>query len=202
MWEVKETNEPVTYKEIMAQAHPTLDPAFLDGKWEGTGSVFVQSTGLTVEYKEVTEFKLLRQEPVWLYNYQQYTRHAESGSPMHAENGFWKILPPDSEGIRKVEASFSHPFSINEFEIGRVGKNDDGHTFVTMRAPATTDGIQRGPTCATGGEDRPGHKRATGMRREFWIDDADGSLNYKMHLGVNGKELYHHLTCKLQKTTS
>ena len=32
---------------------------------------------------------------------------------MHAENGFLKIFPD-----HRCEASFSHPFSMNEFEFG------------------------------------------------------------------------------------
>ena len=181
----------------MVQAHTTLDPNFLTGKWEGTGSVFVQSSGKTIHFKETSEFKLLKQEPCWLINYQQFTKNAENGNPMHAENGFWKIFKPDGENIRKIEASFSHPFSINEFEVGQVGKHaETGHTFITMAASETDQSFQRGPSAAKLSDTHVKH--TTAVRREFWFDD-EGALHYKMYLGVNGAEPYHHLTCKLTK---
>ena len=37
---------------------------------------------------------------------------------MHAENGFLKIFPN-----KKAQASFSHPFDLNEFEFGSL-END------------------------------------------------------------------------------
>ena len=41
---------------------------------------------------------------------------------MHAENGFLKIFPLKDENIapRKVQASYSHPFGMNEFEFGEI----------------------------------------------------------------------------------
>ena len=117
----------------MVEALHELDPNFLTGQWQGAGTVLVH--GKVIPYDETTEFKLLRMEPVIVYNYQQFTKHAESGKPMHAENGFWKIFPPGPDGLRKVEASFSHPFSLNEFEVGHVGKHSEtGAVFVEMAA--------------------------------------------------------------------
>ena len=37
---------------------------------------------------------------------------------MHAEMGFIKILPVQEGDARKVEASFTHPFGLNEFTYG------------------------------------------------------------------------------------
>ena len=45
-------------------------------------------------YLVETTFTLLRTEPAIVINLQQNTKHAESGAPMQAENGFVKILPP------------------------------------------------------------------------------------------------------------
>ena len=91
--------------------------------------------GKEIPYKEMTEFKVIKTEPAILINYQQFTKHGENGNPMHAENGFWKIFPKQADGLRKVEASFSHPFSVNEFEHGHLGKQTEtGNVFLTMGA--------------------------------------------------------------------
>lgn len=93
----------------------------LVGKWAGKGTVMVH--GKSITYLETAEFKLLKQAPCLLINVQQFTKHAENGNPMHAENGFIKIKPDYS-----VEASYSHPFSVNEFEFGTVSA--EGLTLV------------------------------------------------------------------------
>jgi len=132
---------------------------------------------------------LLKTEPCILLNYQQYTKHAETAKPMHAENGFWKVFNPGADGVRKVQASFSHPFSLNEFEHGSVGQHE-GRAMITMSA--TTENFQR----PAGAE--PQAKMTTAVKREFWLDQ-DNCLNYKLYLGVNGAEPYHHLSSKLCK---
>ncbi len=91
---------------------------FFLGKWRGKGLVLEK--GLT--YLEELTFTQLRSEPAIVVNVQQFTKHGETGAPLHAENGFVKILPlkPDApqDSPRTVEVMFSHPFSLNEFEYG------------------------------------------------------------------------------------
>jgi len=48
---------------------------------------------------------------------------------MHAENGFLKVFPKD-DGAHKVQASFSHPFGMNEFEFGQF----DSENQITLIA--------------------------------------------------------------------
>ena len=74
-----------------------------------------------IPYMESLEFKVLRTEPAIVINVQSFTKHAQNGNPMHAENGFIKVLP--GEGKRSVEASYSHPFGLNEFEYGILEEN-------------------------------------------------------------------------------
>ena len=74
--------------------------------------------GKTIPYCEQTEFKLLKKEPLFLFNIQQFTKHQETGIPMHAENGFLKCFKTEQEGTFKAQASLSHPFGLNEFEFG------------------------------------------------------------------------------------
>ena len=65
------------------------------------------------------EFKVLRTEPATIINLQQFTKHAETNMPLHSENGFFKIFP-GADDSRRVEASYSHPFGMNEFEFGTI----------------------------------------------------------------------------------
>ena len=91
---------------------------FFQGKWRGKGVVIEKGLG----YNEELTFTVLRTEPAIVVNAQSFTKHAETGAPLHAENGFVKILPAGGEATeeRKVEASYSHPFGLNEFEYGTL----------------------------------------------------------------------------------
>ena len=100
-------------------AQQTLKNIFFLGKWQGTGQVI--GTGVT--YNEEFNSSLIRGKPAHVIMWQQTTQHAQNGNPLHAEAGLVKILPahPEGEGNEnnyKVEASFCHPFSLNEFEFG------------------------------------------------------------------------------------
>ena len=100
----------------MAEASPTL--IWIEGKWQGRGTVIHKN----LPYIEISEFKVLRTSPAVIVNVQQFTKHAENGTPLHAENGFFKVKPGDGES-RAVEASYSHPFGMNEFEFGQITAN-------------------------------------------------------------------------------
>ena len=157
--------------------------AFFLGKWRGKGLVLGVPKS-PVNYLEETTFTLVRTEPAIVISLQQNTRHAESGAPMHAENGFVKILPPkDGMSGRAVEMMLSHPFSLNEFEYGTY----DGESLrVESSKP---EHFQRGIT-AKG-------KQATRFRREYWLNEK-GHLCYKMYLGVDGADPYEHLNGELE----
>ena len=94
---------------------------FFEGKWQGEGIVVKEGTE-GIPYAETLEFKVLRTTPAVVINVQSFTKHAKNGNPMHAENGFIKVLP-GAEGKRSVEASYSHPFGLNEFEYGVLEGN-------------------------------------------------------------------------------
>lgn len=94
-----------------------------------------------VPYVETSEFRVLKTSPATIVNVQQFTKHAENGNPLHAENGFFKVKPGDES--REVEASYSHPFGMNEFEFGQITANSltleasEEHHF--QRPQATDD---------------------------------------------------------------
>ena len=152
--------------------------AFFLGAWKGKGVVL----GKNIEYLEQTTFKLLRSEPAIVINCQQFTKHKETGAPLHAENGFIKILPTKDDGVRPVEMMLSHPFSLNEFEYGTYS---DNKLEVESSKP---EHFQRGKT-AKG-------KQTTGFKRIYWLNEK-GNLCYKMFLGVDGAEPYEHLNGEL-----
>lgn len=94
---------------------------FFIGKWRGQGRVIEKP----VQYFEEATFELFKTEPVTVISYQHMTwLDAEKKTPLHLENGIIKILPKQ-EGVegRRVEANFSHPFSLNVFEHGVLNEN-------------------------------------------------------------------------------
>ena len=100
----------------MEVASNKISPWF-EGVWQGTGMVVHKE----MPYNERSEFKVLRNSPATIVNVQQFTKHAQTGMPLHAENGFFKVFPQKDENqFCKVEASYSHPFGMNEFEFGQL----------------------------------------------------------------------------------
>mmetsp|Transcript_42024 Transcript_42024/g.78066 ORF Transcript_42024/g.78066 Transcript_42024/m.78066 type:complete len:169 (+) Transcript_42024:44-550(+) len=159
-------------------------PPFLLGTWKGRGKVLPRG----VEYLETSTFLLLKSEPAIVINWQQFTKHAETLKPMHAENGFLKILPkPDEAEVKKAELMLSHPFSVNEYY--KSGQFDFAQNIFECAAE-TEDCFQRGPS-ATG-------KSATGSRRVYKLTE-DGKLVYDMFLRTDSDEFVHHLHCELEK---
>ena len=81
-----------------------------------------------------------------------------------------------------MEANYSHPFGLNEFEFGTF----DGQKLVLEAS--LPEHFQRGKT-AQG-------KQTTFFRREYWVNEA-GNLCYKMFLGVDGGKPFEHLNGEL-----
>ena len=99
---------------------PSTSSCWLEGVWQGRGTVVHKN----MAYNERSEFKVLRTSPCTIVNVQQFTKHAETQAPLHAENGFFKIFPANADtGAARVEASYSHPFGMNEFEFGELTPN-------------------------------------------------------------------------------
>ena len=134
-----------------------------------------------IQYNEMSEFKVLRTSPATIVNLQQFTKHAESGAPLHAENGFIKIFP--GEGERRVEASYSHPFGMNEFEFGKITANS-----LTLAA-SEEHHFQRPELTATAEEKA---RQVTYVLRQYNLTE-DGKINFTLHLGVGGDEPKLHL---------
>eukprot|EP00438_Fugacium_kawagutii_P010760 Skav218276 [mRNA] locus=scaffold2035:357888:361403:- [translate_table: standard] len=127
-------------------------------------------------------------------NWQQFTKHAETSKPMHAENGrlglrihlprFLKILPKPEEGeVKKAELMLSHPFSVNEplvLDGGVFYKTchfDFAQNILECLAD-TEDCFQRGP--AAGG-------KIFGCSKYLRTEGSD--------------EFVHHLHCEMEKVS-
>jgi len=137
-----------------------------------------------IRYKEELLCTLLKSESVVLINVQQFTKHSETGASMHAENGFFKILPSVDVGTgeRHVEAMLSHPFSLNEFEFGSC---NESKMEICASLP---EHFQRGKTSKG--------QVTTGFRRVYFMND-NGNLCYRMYLGINNQEMHLHLEAEL-----
>ena len=72
---------------------------------------------------------------------------------MHAENGFIKVFP--GEGKKTVEAAYSHPFGMNEFEYGSLEGN-------TLNLEATEETCFHRSQSGNKGEEE---KKVTGIWR-------------------------------------
>eukprot|EP00435_Cladocopium_sp_Y103_P015501 s1566_g3.t2 len=148
---------------------------FIVGSWKGKGKVLPKG----IEYLESSTFLLLRTEPATIVNWQQFTKHAETLKPMHAENGFLKILPKPEEGeVKKAELMLSHPFSVNEYY--KTAHFDFAQNIFECLAD-TEDCFQRGPAAG-----RFQLRPATGSRRIYKLED--GKLVYDMYLRTEGSD--------------
>jgi hypothetical protein len=105
---------------------------------------------------------------------------------MHAENGFLKVFPN-----YKMEASFSHPFSVNEFEFGELTKTENGFTW-TLKADKES--------CFQRPEGVVSSKKVCFIERRFTLEG--NKLSYELDLGIDpnvtGGKL--HLTCSMTKS--
>ena len=162
-------------------------PIFLVGDWQGIGEVI----GKDLQYKEMSQFHVVKEEPAIVVNWQQFTKHNTTEKPLHAENGFLKILPMKAVGATgnqfKAELMLSHPFSVNEMYRQCVYDFDNN----TLIAEAYDENcFQRGPT-AKG-------RKITGVKRVYKLG-ANGTLEYDMHLAIEGGSLEHHLWACLKQ---
>ena len=150
---------------------------FLEGNWTGQGKVLSNN----LVYNETSTFKTIKPEPALVVNWQQFTKHAEKGVGLHAENGFLKVLPAweDGKGF-KTELMLSHPFSVNESCSGHF---DPESNTITIEASKPED-FQRSAS-AKG-------KQVTATKRVYKLNDQ-GEITYDFYLAVEGGELKHHL---------
>jgi hypothetical protein len=139
------------------------------GTWRGAGAG---------AYPTIEPFAYREEVQFWhagkpFLGYQQRTRHAETGLPLHAESGFWRIVGPG-----QLEVVIAHPTGLSEVLTGQV---EPGRVHVT------TTSVARTPTA----------KEVARVDRTMTVDGD--VLTYEVHMAAVGQPLQLHLTATLHR---
>ena len=148
------------------------------GKFRGKGVVL--DNGL--KYKEELIFKMFKNNIIHVHS-QTYTDDS-SRTPIHMETGILKF--PDmveKKDEQPFEASFVHPFSLAEYEYGTYYPKE-------QKMELELKHLLRG--------DYKKGRLTTAFKRVYWLNKRF-ELNYKMYLGLDNKEPYHHLEATLRR---
>ena len=101
------------------------------------------------------------------------------------ELGIIKIMPEiEGHKERRVEASFCHPHSMNEYCYGTF---KDGELILESNRP---EHFQRGYSAAG--------RLTSAYKRHYWINEKN-ELQYNMYMAEDGGDLYNHLENTLKK---
>lgn len=159
---------------MAADLHPdVIDLAPLLGTWEGSGSG---------EYPTIDDFSYLESvtfghvgKPFIAYT--QRTRHPESGLPMHAESGYWRV-----PAAGRLEIVMAQPTGLTEIYEGSITRRGD----VLVLDGAS---ISVGATSTA--------KEVTLTERTFEI--IGDELRYTFRMAAVGQRLQHHLAATLHR---
>lgn len=158
----------------MPDLHPgvaALDP--LLGTWAGTGAG---------EYPTIEPFGYLEEvtfghvgKPFLAYD--QRTRAADDGRPLHAETGYLRVPSPD-----RVELILAHPTGITEILEGTLSVSG---TTIDMELTATTIGLSASA------------KAVTALGRSIHLDGDE--MTYTLRMGAMDQPLQHRLSATLHR---
>lgn len=157
---------------------PNLHPdiavlAPLLGTWQGTGSGEYPTIDSFGYFESITFGHVGKP----FLSYQQKTRHAETGTPMHAETGYWRAPSAD-----RLELVIAQPTGLAEVYEGTIA-NDDGRLVMEVKSTSIS--------ATTTAKD----VRAT--ERSFELDGDE--LRYTFRMAAVGEPLQHHLSAILRR---
>jgi THAP4-like, heme-binding beta-barrel domain len=156
------------------ELHPDVSVlAALLGTWEGGGAG---------DYPTIDDFAYLESitfahvgKPFIAYS--QRTRHPETGLPMHAESGYWRIPAPGS-----IEIVMAQPTGLAEVYEGAIVSNE-GTLVVDVRSSSI------GATSTA--------KEVTITERTFSVSGDE--MQYTFRMAAVGQPLQHHLSARLRR---
>lgn len=113
--------------------------------------------------------------------YQQRTRAADDGRPLHAETGYWRVPGPDL-----TEIVLAHPTGVTEILEGFVAPNHPGSDTLVIDVRSTTIALTASA------------KSVTATERTFEV--TGDTMRYTVRMGAVGLPLQHHLAATLHRS--